>query len=288
MSKLSDLSRNWSQLLRYQKPHIILPSSCHLPPILSFYPLQVQMTNNCCQLIHLQCLLLALFNELGSLSGSSSQPRLIQPPQSDMQKLSFKFDRMESFLKDSGFDSIGEFLMILFYNPSHVSGEPDPWGSCHAKAVARFLQGQNKIKMADIIPLIYGHKYSAPLPLLPHYSKCHAPFLSSVPATEIFSTCPCLFTWATNLVADHVHCEIHEICAEDNNLHLWALTNGRHPDGVNLVTWEALGKFSISGLCKKYKARAPVSWHLTESMAASRKKGTVILKKWCPHPIVNI
>ena len=99
------------------------------------------------------------FNDLGSLGGSSSQPRLIQHPQSDAQKLSSKFERMESFLKDSGFDSVGEILKILFYNPSRLSGESDPRGSCHAKAVSRFLQGRNKIKMSDIISLIYQHKH---------------------------------------------------------------------------------------------------------------------------------
>jgi len=102
------------------------------------------------------------FNTSGSLGGSSSQPRLIKPPQSDVQKLSSKFEWMETFLKDLGFDSVGEFLKILFYNPSHTSGESDPWGSCHAKAISRFLQGRNKIKMSDIISLIYKHKHSAP------------------------------------------------------------------------------------------------------------------------------
>ena len=36
--------------------------------------------------------------------------------QSSAQKLFFKFKKMETFLKDSGFDSVGEFLKILFYN----------------------------------------------------------------------------------------------------------------------------------------------------------------------------
>ena len=57
---------------------------------------------------------------------------------------------------------------------------------------------------------------------------------------------------------------------------------------TNVVTWEALGNFSISALIEKYKASAPVSWHLTESMAASRKNGVVVLKKRRPHPIASI
>ncbi|KIK04812.1 hypothetical protein K443DRAFT_92393, partial [Laccaria amethystina LaAM-08-1] len=43
-----------------------------------------------------------------------------------------------------------------------------------------------------------------------------------------------------------------------------ASTNGRRPeDSVRLVTWENLGKFSIAGLCEKYKVRTPISWYLT-------------------------
>ena len=229
-------------------------------------------------------LLSSPFNELRS----SSQLRLIQSPQSDAQKLASKFKRMEEFLKDSGFDSIGEFLEILFYNPSRLSGKPDPRGTCHAKAVSRFLQGRNKIRMSDIISLIYKHKHSAPSPTSPLYSERNASFSSTVSPQEIFHARPSLFSWATNLVADHVHHEIYALTAKDDITHLRASTNGHRPDRVNLVTWEALGRFSIAALCEKYKARAPVSWYLTESMTASRKNGIIILKKRRPHPIVSI
>ena len=228
------------------------------------------------------------FDMPGWMDGSSSQPRVRQSRQSDTQKLADKFERMERLLKDSGFDSIGEFLEILFYNPSRIPGQSDPRSLFHAKAVAWFLQGRNKIKMSDIISLIYGHKHSSPSPASPHYSERHAPFSPSVAPTEIFHARPSLFSWATNLVANHIHREIHELTVKEGDTHLRASTNGRRPDRVNLVTWEALGKFSIDALCEKYKTRAPVSWHLTESMAASRKNGIVIIKKRRPHPIVSI
>ena len=230
------------------------------------------------------------FNDLGSLGGSSSQPRLIQHPQSDAQKLSSKFERMESFLKDSGFDSVGEILKILFYNPTRLSGESDPRGPCHAKAVSRFLQGRNKIKMSDIISLIYQHKHSAPSPASPLYSERHAPFSPLVSPGDILHARPSLFSWATNLIANHVHHEIYLLTSKDDVTHLRASTNSRNSESVhaNVVTWEALGNFSISALIEKYKASAPVSWHLTESMAASRKNGVVVLKKRRPHPIASI
>ena len=194
---------------------------------------------------------------------------------------------MERILGDSGFDSIGEFLQILFYNPTRVAGKEDPRGVAHGLAVARFLQGKTKIKMSDIIILIYSHKHSAPSSRSTQYHERHAPFSPFVSSAEISHARPALFTWATNLVANHVHREIYELTTKDNDSHLRASTNGRRQD-VNLVTWEAIGKFSIAALCEKYKARAPVSWHLTESMAASRKSSGFVVKKRRPHPIVSI
>ena len=167
------------------------------------------------------------------MDGSSSQPRLRQSRQSDKQKLACKFERMELLLKDSGFDSVGEILEILFYNPSRISGESDPWGSYHAKAVSRFLQGRNDTKMSDIIVLIYGHKHSSPSTASPLYSERHTPFSPSVSPAEIFHARPSLFSWATNLVATHVHQEIDQLSHTNipsSANHLRALTNGRRPD----------------------------------------------------------
>ncbi|KIJ93159.1 hypothetical protein K443DRAFT_13069 [Laccaria amethystina LaAM-08-1] len=159
-------------------------------------------------------------NELRCPSGSSSQPRLIEAPQDDMQKLTSKFNQMEQLLKNSGFDSLGKFLKILFYNPSRVSGQPDPRGVCHTKSVARFLQGRNKVKISDIITLVYKHKHSTPSLSSPHASERHAPFSPSVSPADFFYAHPSLFMWATNLVANHIQREIYKLAAKDDNVHL--------------------------------------------------------------------
>ena len=127
-----------------------------------------------------------------------------------------------------GFNSLGEILEVLFYNPS----------------------------------LIYGHKHSTPSPYLPLYSKCHAPFSPSVSSAKIFHACPSLFSWATNLIITHVHQEINQLSRTNvpgGKNHLQASMNSCCPDWFKLVPWQALGKLSISALCKKYKACAPVS-----------------------------
>lgn len=80
--------------------------------------------------------------------------------------------------------------------------------------------------MSDIIGLIYKHRHSAPLLNSPYYSKHHAQFSQSVTYTEILYAHPLLFTWATNLIADHIHHEIYDSTAKDDDIHLWASTNG--------------------------------------------------------------
>ncbi|KAJ7635592.1 hypothetical protein DFH06DRAFT_1336612 [Mycena polygramma] len=72
-----------------------------------------------------------------------------------------KFLAMDEFLKDlAPFESLGDFLAILFHNRVH--GQPDPRGLTHSKAVARFLQGTGNVRMSDVFPLIYKHQNSFP------------------------------------------------------------------------------------------------------------------------------
>ena len=101
---------------------------------------------------------------------------------------------MEEILGDSGFDSIGEFLQILFYNPTRGAGKEDPRGVTHGLAITRFLQGKVKVKMSDIIGLIYSHRHSALSSRSIQSHKCHAPFSPSVSSSEIFHARPSLST----------------------------------------------------------------------------------------------
>lgn len=71
-----------------------------------------------------------------------------------LEKTAETIRALDEFLKTSHFDTLGDFLAILFFNRIH--GESDPRGVTHANAVARFLQGSSAMKMADILILIYG------------------------------------------------------------------------------------------------------------------------------------
>ena len=52
---------------------------------------------------------------------------------------------------------------------------------------------------------------SAPSPASPIYSERHAPFSPAVSPADIYHARPSLFSWATNLVAAHVHREIDQL-----------------------------------------------------------------------------
>ncbi|KAJ7078263.1 hypothetical protein C8R44DRAFT_790887 [Mycena epipterygia] len=69
--------------------------------------------------------------------------------------------KMNDVIRTYGFDSLGEFLSVLFH--PRVRGEKDSRRKHHRQAVGTFLQGQSKITMAHIMPLIYNHHKSLAL-----------------------------------------------------------------------------------------------------------------------------
>lgn len=124
-----------------------------------------------------------------------------------------------------------------------------------------FSRDETRSRCPILFPLSTNTNTSAPSPASPLYSERHAPFSPLVSPGEILHARPSLFSWATNLIANHVHHEIYLLTSKDDVTHLRASTNSRNSESVhaNVVTWEALGNFSISALIEKYKASAPVS-----------------------------
>ncbi|KAF8144039.1 hypothetical protein K438DRAFT_1993199 [Mycena galopus ATCC 62051] len=110
------------------------------------------------------------------------QPRLRAAPETQEQKLANKFSAMEQLLEDLPFDSIGDFLAILFYNRPH--GESDPRGFTHATSVAHFLRGRTAIKMSDVLPLMYSHRCSFPAKDSPHLHERKSMFSTTDEAAE--------------------------------------------------------------------------------------------------------
>ncbi|KAJ7721768.1 hypothetical protein B0H16DRAFT_1790258 [Mycena metata] len=202
-----------------------------------------------------------------SASTSSTQVSLRAAKRNNLQK-------MDDVLRTWGFRSLGEFLTTLFH--PRVRGEKDYRTTRHRHAVAAFLQGETKIAMADVIPLIYTHHKSRPRKI--NIADRSAAFSPYKPLSEIRCAAPCLSAWATRTVGDAAYSRVGKMARKPkdgsrNRRHLRASTNGRTPS-TQVVEWEDV-EFTIDELARQYKTEDEFLWWLTECMAGSRKNGNM-------------
>ncbi|KAJ7202176.1 hypothetical protein C8J57DRAFT_1019963, partial [Mycena rebaudengoi] len=197
-----------------------------------------------------------------------------------------KFDDMEELLRNLPFDTLVDFISVLFFKRPH--GEPDPRGITHASVISQFLRGRTTIKMSDIFPLIFGHKSSFPSKKSPRVQERDLMFSTSIPLDDIHHARPFLSSWAVRKVGAEARKQIWRLTHDDpndplNRVQLRASTNGRGTGHV--VTRDDIGRFSIKRLQEKYDKRAPLPMFLTQSMAAPHRNGTVYVRRIRPHPI---
>ncbi|KAJ6452362.1 hypothetical protein C8R47DRAFT_1204352 [Mycena vitilis] len=219
------------------------------------------------------------------------QPRLRRPKRTPEQKKQEKFSAMEKLLTEYPFDTLGEFLSILFHNP--VRGEPDPRGRKHSRVVARFLRGRTAIKMADVFPLIYKHKASFPSSKSLDVHEQKRMFDTAGSADEINHARPFLSTWATRLVAFEGRKQVGRCTRDDpddpeHKVQLRAQTNGRRAGAQVVSMKQLLSHFNLKFLGTRYSIRLPLVWFMTELWAAPMSKGAIFVRKRRPHPIIQV
>ncbi|KAJ7847404.1 hypothetical protein B0H13DRAFT_2362517 [Mycena leptocephala] len=227
----------------------------------------------------------------GSIPSSASP--IVPSPSSASTQISLRalrrslWRKMDDVLSTYGFESLGEFLSVLFH--PRTRGEKDRRTRRHRQAVGAFLQGRSTITMADIMPLIYDHPKSRPKKR--DLEQCSAAFSPYKPLTDIRYARPCISAWATRLVGNHLYYRVGKLAHKSrtdarNRRHLRATTNGRtkNPD---LVEWEDV-EISIEELAELYKNEDECLWYVTECCTASRKNGKVIVKKTRPHPVIQV
>jgi hypothetical protein len=224
---------------------------------------------------------------------SHSQPRLRRPKVSAAVKEANRFTEMEKLLKklkSMGFTSLGQFLSVLFYNHKRWAGKPDPRGKTHAKVVGKFLRGRSKIKMSQVIDLIYKHPKATPTVQDPERDLAFDPGCNQ---EAVLHAQTCLSIWATRLVGDKLYSSIGALSRRDtenpnDRIGLCAKTNGRNPN-ARTITWDDLANFRIANLLDKYKSRrGRLVWYITECMAGPRKKGVVVQRVRRPHSMVSV
>ncbi|KAJ7765118.1 hypothetical protein B0H14DRAFT_2403154 [Mycena olivaceomarginata] len=214
---------------------------------------------------------------------TSTQPRLRAPRVPKRTE----FEKINTLLEDWPFSSLGSFLQTLFYN--HRRGELDPRTKRHERVVTRFLQGKDKVKMADIIELIYHHRQSRPKPKYP--AERAAAFSARIPFGTLKHAAPALSAWATQLVKARAHFVVGKLAQKKrgdptSRSHIRARSNGRQED-VRTATWEDV-KFTILDVAQHYEREGELIWDLTEAMAAPKKNGVVVVRKRRPHPVIQV
>ncbi|KAJ7723584.1 hypothetical protein B0H16DRAFT_1666140 [Mycena metata] len=198
-----------------------------------------------------------------------------------------KFEKVDDVLATYGFKSLGEFLTTVFYHHRRADGL-DPRTPRHKAAVTSFLQGASTFTMSDIIPLLYDHPQSRPKKKQAN-QLAHA-FSPHTPLSEIRSARPCLSAWATRTVGDEAYRRVGLLAKKSDDpasrTHIRASTNGRK-EGARVATWEDMN-FSIQGLADQYREADGLVWYITESLAAPRVKGKVVIRKRRPHPVIQV
>ncbi|KAJ7310769.1 hypothetical protein DFH08DRAFT_1046027 [Mycena albidolilacea] len=226
-------------------------------------------------------------------TSSASNSPIAPSPSSASTQISLRapkrtcWEKMDQVLTTYGFDSLGEFLSVLFH--PRKRGEKDLRTRSHKHTVAAFLKGRSKITMADIIPLIFNHPRSRPKKR--DADQHSASFSPSKPLSEIRYARPCLSAWATRLVGDRIYYQVGKLARKSrtdtrNRRHLRATTNKR-TNSKDVIEWEDVA-FSVEELAALYRQEDEFLWYLTECFAASRKGGKVIVKKIRPHPIIQV
>ncbi|KAJ7697655.1 hypothetical protein B0H17DRAFT_1130259 [Mycena rosella] len=224
---------------------------------------------------------------------SASTSPILPSPASTSTQISLRaskrsvWKKMDDVLSTYGFESLGEFLSVLFH--PRKRGEKDLRTKSHRQTVAAFLKGQTKIAMADIIPLLFNHHKSRPKKTdSDQHSAAFSPYR---PLSEIRYARPCLAAWATRTVGDHIYYRVGKLARKNatdsrSRRHLRASTNGR-TENSDILEWEDV-EFSIEELADLYKAEDEFLWYMTECCTASRKNGKVIVKKTRPHPMIQV
>ncbi|KAJ7328681.1 hypothetical protein DFH08DRAFT_940394 [Mycena albidolilacea] len=209
---------------------------------------------------------------------SHVQQRLRAATRTADEILECKFRAMDDFLQNYPFDSIGDFLSVLFYNRPH--GESDPRGVTHAIAVAQFLRGRTDIK-------IYPAKDSSRLP------EREMMFCTTREAGTIHHARPFISTWAAKLVAAEARKQIGRATRDDPEdpdarVQLRASTNGRGKASVHVVTWDDFKNFSIQRLAETFRLKLSLPMFLSQYMSAPKEKGAFIVRKRRPYPMIQV
>lgn len=134
---------------------------------------------------------LSAFSSIDSISTVlSSQPKLRKTRHSVYEKVDAVLTAMKIF------DSLGEFLSVLFYCHPKRTEKADLRTARHVSVVSAFLQDTSAIHMGHIIDLIYSHCQSQPKQSSRHASKIYLAFSPNLSPIDIHHAHHAMSSWA--------------------------------------------------------------------------------------------
>ncbi|PBK92339.1 hypothetical protein ARMGADRAFT_1105106 [Armillaria gallica] len=202
------------------------------------------------------------------------------------------FERMEIVLEccKENFDSIGQFFDVLFHNSPRDT--KDPRSTLHISMLSAFLGGRCNFRAIDLVKKMYLNRFSIPHKRSKRKDELHATFDPNIDPHTLHYARPAMSIWALQLVGSHCRTEIESLAHDDPDeplfrVYLAASANARVKASRSLVGWNDLWGFSMQGNVLRLSRRVKASWYLSECMAATRKRGVVIVRKHRPHPFVQ-
>ncbi|THU84295.1 hypothetical protein K435DRAFT_806819 [Dendrothele bispora CBS 962.96] len=200
----------------------------------------------------------------------------------DLQKIS---EHLERICQD--FDTLGEFLRLLFWHKGRKR-DTDLRQPYHKEVVCRFLQGRSKVKVVHIIRKIYQHPHSQPSWQCNDVKEQRAKAFSlEGDPVDIRYARPAIASYVAQLYAARAHRDLTILTKNDPD----------HPEDVparvslDHLTWDDIHSFSPDRAIATFQCRTPYLYTLFEYLAAPRKKGVSVERKYRPvdiHVVVSI
>lgn len=202
-----------------------------------------------------------------------------------------KWQRVDEVLccVKNNFRSFGHFMDA--FSENFAVGSFDPRSDRHRDAASSWMSGRTRFRPVHLIEAIYRNRHSVPRYDSVHVDELERVFDGDCNPQELHFSRPALSCWAAQLVGKRCAAELKKLGQYDPShpnfrTHLQASVNSRMREKRETVTQENVFEFSMQGTADILKARAPLSWYITECMAAPRKNGVVVVRTRRPHPFV--
>ncbi|KAJ7724158.1 hypothetical protein B0H14DRAFT_2410846 [Mycena olivaceomarginata] len=195
----------------------------------------------------------------------------------EKRKYTTKSERLEIVLRciDDQFKSLGHFFEAVTENVPRDN--LDPRSEYHKRVLSSWLGGRTAFRPVHLVEAIYRNRYSVPSSKSVQAEELSQSFHGTRDPKEYHFARPGLSTWATQLVGKRCALEVGRLGYNDPahpNFHVFlqSSANSRMAEKRKTVSQEDVFQFSMQRSADILQSRALLSWFLTESMSATRKK----------------